>query len=88
MVIIVCFLFWMVSESRAEEKEIGNFRMRELAVNDFAVKVSGFGLSTYEQELGAFAQVYDGIRDRDRTWDRNGGGLLANIVQIKVPEVD
>ena len=49
--IIACFLLFLISENRAEQTEIDNFKMRELAVHDFTVKISGFHLNRYERDL-------------------------------------
>jgi hypothetical protein len=57
-----------------------------LAVNDFTVKVSGFRLSRYEEDLRMFVEEYDKIRTSTM---REGGvnGFINNIVQIKIPEI-
>lgn len=43
--IIIFFLFFLCSEDKAEDKEEEYFKTKELALNDFAVKVSGFTLT-------------------------------------------
>lgn len=57
-----------------------------MAVNDFTVKVSGFRLSRYEEDLRMFVEEYDKIRTSTM---REGGvnGFINNIVQIKIPEI-
>ena len=52
--IILCFLFFLISEHKAEVKEINYFKMKELAVNDFTLKVSGFRLGADEEDLAIF----------------------------------
>lgn len=87
--IIICFLFFLISENNAESKEIENFKARELAVHDFTVKLSGFHLNSYERDLAEFINRYDELRrTKDSSWDPRMNGLLSNIVQVKVPEVE
>lgn len=47
--IIICFLFFLISEHKAERDEIKQFKAKELAVHDFSVKISGFHQDKYEE---------------------------------------
>lgn len=57
-----------------------------MAVHDFTVKVNGFRLSRYEEDLRIFIEEYDRIRTSTM---REGGvnGFINNIVQVKIPEI-
>ena len=84
--IILCFLFFLISEHKAEVEEITYFKLKELAVNDFTLKVSGFRLGAEEEDLAIFLSEADKLRKRiDPNWQKNGNSLFNNVVQVKIP---
>ena len=77
LLICIIFIFFYISESSAEKEEIKYFKCQQLSLNDFSLKIKGFTMSTYEQEIEHLIAKISRIL---------GDDALDQIVQIKPPD--
>lgn len=77
LLIICMLLLFYISEARAEEEETKYFKSQQLSLDDFSLKLKGFSMTNYEQELEEV------IRAIGR---RAGEEAVDEIVQIKTPD--
>jgi hypothetical protein len=71
------FLAFYISEKRAEKVEEDYFKCQQLSLDDFSLKLKGFTMETYEEELDLL------LRWMAR---RLGDEFMDGIVQVKTPD--
>jgi hypothetical protein len=77
LAICLIFLLFFCSEASAEKEEVRFFKTQQLILSDFSLKMKGFTMSTYEEEVE---------RILTEITTTLGTDALDQIVQIKTPD--
>ena len=71
------FLLFLMSESKAEERETEYFKKNQVSLDDYSIMSKGFTTKTAEREFQALL---------DELNKRNRGDITASIVSFTFPD--